>query len=275
MSQEAMQTLFKREAIMGFEKGQAVARHTVTTEFMNEGGEAVFLVADSGGASAVGRGNNGNIPTRPDNLNQYTARLQEWHDVPEKTRFNIFKSQGNQRDIMIQTCMKVINRKCDEDIVGALDAATLTWGAASVATLQKVAQAKTMLANRFAGGGDVYAQITPAYHGQLMQLDPFTSVDYINQKPFEGIDKSVAFNWYGVNWIVNPTLPGVGTGTATCYMYNKAAVGHAADTSSMSTEVGYDAKNDKSWARCTIFMASVLMQNSGVIKMVHDDSTLS
>lgn len=277
MAETAFQRQYRQEAIKGFEKRQALSRHTVVTEFMQQGNEAVFLVADSGGATAVTRSINGDIPTRADNLNQYTAVLKEWHDVPERTRFNIFSSQGNARAIMLDTTMSVINRKIDEDIVDALSAGTNTWGVAAVATLLLVTTAKTKLANAFADdrGEDLFAQITPAYHGYLMGLNEFTSADYIKSAPFENVSTSKAFNWYGVNWIVNPTLPGVGGGSATCFMYNRNAIGHAADYGNMQTHVGYDEKNDKSWCRASIFMGSKLLQNAGVIKMPHIDTALS
>ena len=99
--------------------------------------------------------------------------------------------------------------------------------------------------------------------------------DYIKLQPFENVSKSIAFDWYGVNWIVDGGLPGVGTADASCFMYSKNAMGHACDTQSISTYVGYDEKNDKSWARCSTYMGSKLLQNSGVIKMPHDDSALS
>lgn len=276
MAESAFQTKYRREFIAGFEKRQSLARRTVTTEVMIEGEKATFLVADSGSANAVTRGINGDIPTRPDNLNQFTATLQEWHDVPERTNFNIFASQGDGRRIMQNTSMSVINRKIDDDIHTALDAATDTWGAAAVATLVLVTTAKTKLANNFAvEDAPVYALITPAYHGYLMGLNEFTSADYINQKPFEGVGKERAFSWYGINWIVDAGLPGTGTANATCFMFSRNAIGHAVNTSGIDTFVGYDEKNDKSWARCSIYMGSKLLQDSGVVKMPHNDSALS
>jgi len=275
MSATAYQTMYRQEFIAGFEKGQSLARRTCTTETEINGNEAVFLVADSGGATAVTRGVNGDIPTRPDNLNQYTATLKEWHDVPERTNFNLYASQGNGRQIMQQTSMKVINRKIDDDIHTALATATVTWGAAADATLALVSTAKTKLGNAFALDNEPFALITPAFFGTLMSLAQFASADYINLKPFENVSKSMAFNWYGVNWIVDAGLPGVGTASATCFMYAQAAIGHACDMERIQSVVGYDEKNNKSWARCTTFMGSKLLQNSGVVKMLHDDSTLS
>jgi len=275
MAQTAYQTMYRKEFIKGFEKRQSLARRTVTTETEINGNEAVFLVADSGGATAVTRGVNGDIPTRPDNLNQNTATLKEWHDVPERTNFNLFASQGDGRRIMQETSMAVINRKIDSDIHTALATATVTWGAAAAATLTLVTTAKTKLGNAFALEEEPFALITPAFHGYLMGLNQFTSADYINLKPFENVSKSKAFNWYGVNWIVDGGLPGAGSASSSCFMYSRQAIGHACDTENISTFVGYDEKNDKSWARCSTYMGSKLLQNSGVVKMLHNDSALS
>ncbi len=275
MSDTAFQTMYRKEFIKGFEKRQSLVRRTTTIETEINGNEAVFLVADSGGASAVTRGVNGDIPTRPDNLNQFTATLQEWHDVPERTNFNLFASQGDGRRIMQETCMAVINRKIDKDIHAALDAATVNWGAAANATLTLITKAKTKLGNAFALDEEPFALITPAFHGHMMGFNQFTSADFINLKPFENVSKSMAFNWYGVNWIVDADLDGTGTASAKCFMYARAAIGHAMDTESIQTYVGYDDKNDKSWARCSTYMGSKLLQNSGVVEMTHDDSTLS
>jgi len=276
MADSAFQTMYRQEFIAGFEKRQSLARKSVITETEINGNEATFLVADSGGATAVTRGVNGDIPTRPDNLNQFVAPLKEWHDIPERTNFNIYASQGDGRRIMQETCMSVINRKVDDDIHAELGTATNTWGAAAIATLILVTKARTKLANAFATeNDDVWALITPAYYGYLMGLNEFTSADFVNLPSFENVAKSRAFNWYGVNWIVDAGLPGAGTATASCFMYHRNAIGHACDTEAFATFADYDEKNDKSWARCSTYMGSKLLQNSGVIKMTHDDSALS
>ena len=276
MADTAFQEKFRQEVIMGFEKSQSLLRRTVTIETEVNGNEATFLVADSGGATAVTRGVNGDIPTRPDNLNQYTATLVEWHDVPERTRFNIYASQGNGRKIMQQTSMKVINRKIDADIYAELDNATTSWtGGAGEVTHAKLLDAVVTLGNNFAMESMPWAVISPAFHARLMTTDKFTSVDYVDVKPFEGVNRATAFSWHGVNWLVDAGVPGAGTTTADLYMYASAAIGHACDVERISTAVGYDEKNDKSWARCTVFMGSKILQNAGIVKMPHDDTDLS
>ena len=66
------------------EQGQSWLRCVCTTEAVIKGNQAMFLVAGSGGATAVTRGLNGNIPPRVDSLTQVPATLVEWHDKPQR-----------------------------------------------------------------------------------------------------------------------------------------------------------------------------------------------
>lgn len=279
MADTAFQTMYRQEFIKGFEKRQSLVRHTVTTEANVNGNQAVFLVADSGGATAVTRGPNGNIPSRPDNLNQYTATLQEWHDKPKRTGFNLFASQGDGRRIMQMTSMAVLNRKIDEDIHAALANGTVTSTITTTSGATMLADvldySSTLMQNNAVEPGEMpYALITPKFAANLQTIAQFTSRDYINEKPFAEAAKSQAFNWNGINWIVDTGLTGGGTSTATCFMYVKSAIGHACDMESIRTNVGYNEEDDYSWALTSAFMGSKLLQNSGIIVITHDDTTI-
>lgn len=271
MAESAFQTQYRAEFIAGFEQRQSLIRQTVTVEADVNGSSAVFLVADSGSASAVTRGLNGLIPARADNLTQNTATLAEWHDLARRTKFNIFASQGDGRRIMQETTMGVVNRKIDSDIITELNTATQDTGAAQTASLALAMYGLTILGNNSVPlDGNVSALITPAYYAYLMQTKEFTNADYVNNKPFEGM--LTMFRWANVNWIVHPNLPGKGTNAEKCFMYHKDAIGHAIDTNALSTAVGYDDEQDYSYCRASAFMGSKLLQNSGVVVMNHDGS---
>lgn len=276
MSATAFQTQYRNEFIAGFEQRQSLLRSTTTTEANVNGNEAVFLVADSGGATTVTRGPNGTIPARNDNLTQYTATLTEEHDLARKNRFNIVTGQSNQRAIMQQTSMAVVNRKIDSQIITELATGTVTTGSAATGSLSLVMKALTKLGNaNVPYDGNIFGVITPAFHAYLMQTKEFASAEYINGKPFEeSVDfmKPAFFRWCEVNWLVHPNLTGKGTSSETCFMYHKSAIGHAANTEDMQSLVGYDEEQDYSWARSTIFMAAKKLQNSGIVKMIHDGS---
>lgn len=271
MADAAFQTQYRQEFIAGFEQSKSLVLSTVTTEAVIKGNQATFLVADSGSASAVTRGTNGLIPARADNLNQYTATLVEWHDLVRKTGYNVFASQGDQRRIMQDTTMGVVNRKIDQDIITELSNATNDTGSATTASLSKVMHAIAILGNNEVPlDGNISSLITPAFYAYLMQLKEFASVDYVNNKPFA--NGMTMFRWAGVNWIVHPNLPGKGTSAEKCFMYHKSAIGHAVDKNGMQTPVGFDGEQDYSWARASVFMGSKLLQNKGIVVINHDGS---
>jgi hypothetical protein len=265
----AFQTQYRDEYIAGFEQRQSLVRSTTTTEAVIKGNQAVFLVADSGSATAVTRGANGRIPARQDNLNQYTATLQEWHDLVERTNFNLFASQGDGRRIMQETTMAVVNRKIDQDIIGELNTATQDTGAAVTGSLDLAIYALTILGNNAVPlDGNIFGLITPAMHGYFMKTKEFASVDYVNRKPFAGT--LMMYNWANINWIVHPNLPGKATAAEKCFVYHKDAIGHALDMTTIQTAAGYNEEQDYSYCRATQYMGSKLLQNSGVVVINHD-----
>lgn len=279
MAETAYQKQYRQEFIAGFEDSQSRLRTTCVTETVTKGNEAIFLVADSGAAEAMTRGVNGLLPARADNNTQLTCTLREWHDLARKTSFNIFASQGNQRALMRQTTMAVMNRKIDNDIIEQLDTATNDTGTAQKADLDMVVYARTILGNNFVDVSDednMFAVITPAFEGYLMQMPEYASADYVESKPFNGPAKKYR-RWYGVNWIVHPRLTGsVGAGSAgtseQCFMYHRNAIGHAYDGANVKTAIGYDDEQDYSYARTSVYMGSKLLQNSGIVMMKHDGS---
>ncbi len=271
MADTAFQTLYRSEFIAGFEQKQSLVRQTVTTEANVNGNTAVFLVADSGSAAATTRGVNGLIPARADNLTQNSCTLAEWHDLVRRTGFNLYASQGDGRRIMQDTTMGVLNRKIDADIIAQLETGTQDTGAAATMSLSLAMYAVAILGNNSVPlDGNVSALITPGAYAYLMQTKEFASVDYVNNKPFEsGLTN---FRWAGINWIVHPNLTGKGTASETCLVYHKSAIGHACDVASIQTAVGYDEEQDYSFARATGYFGSKLLQNTGVVKIIHDGS---
>lgn len=279
MADTAFQTQYRQEFIAGFEQRQSLLRDTVTTEAVIKGNQAVFLVADSGSAEAVTRGVNGLIPARADNLTQNTATLQEWHDLVRKTGFNVFASQGNQRAIMQDTTMAVVNRKIDSQIITELNTGTVTAGSSStLPSVQLFQTGRVKLSNASVPwDSNITLLCQPSFISYLEQAPEFTSADYISMRPYAGQDASwrdqpMAYKWRNCLIVEHPNLPGKATSSEKSFMYHKSAIGHAADTGGMGSSVGYDDEQDYSFARCTMFMGAKLLQNAGVIVITHDGS---
>ncbi len=265
---------------MGVEQGMSLLRSTVTTEAVIKGNQATFLVADSGGATAKTRGLNGRIPARSDNLNQYTATLAEYHDLVERTGFNLFASQGDGRAIMQRTSQKVLNRKTDADILAELQNGTNTTGAAVKGSLALVLKAWTILGNNEVDMDDednLFFVGSPGLFAYLMQIPEFTKSSYVEvavlSKSMPGTTIKKKFRrWAGFNWICHPNISGKGTALEYCFAYHREAIGHAINTAEMQALAGYHERQDFSWARTSGNMGSKLLQNKGVVVVKHDGS---
>lgn len=280
MADTAFQTQYRDEFIAGFEQHQSLLRETVTTEAEVRGNQAIFLVADSGAAVAMSRGVNGLIPARADNNQQNTATIREWHDLVRKTDFNIFASQGNQRMLMQSTTRAVLNRKIDSDIIDTLNTGTVTIGSSS--TLPSVSlfqNGRVKLSNAAVPwDSNITLLCQPAFLAYLEQAPEFARADYVDLRPYAGEtnpswrDKPMAYRWRNVLILEHPNLPGQGTSSEISFMYHKNALGQACHNAALDTAVGYNEEQAYSYARASMPMGSVLMQNSGVVVITADGS---
>lgn len=273
MTNSTQQIQFRDEYIQEFELKKSLIKDRVSQEIMIQGEVAKFLVAGSGGATARTRGANGKLVSRSVSRTQKSATLKEAYDKQELTGFDIFGSQGDLKKVMMDNSMSVIYRDIDSDILTTLSGATVTTGAAQVASLSLVNTAITTLGNAKAGGGadTMTFLITPSFHSYLTEIDAFSSADYVDTKAFM-TDATSMFTWRGHTFIEHPDLDGVGTASATCYAFNKSAVGHAYSPASMTVNAGYQDWEDLSYVVAKCYHGSTILQNSGIVKIVHNDS---
>lgn len=281
MADTAFMKQFRRETIAAFEQTESLVRQTTTTEVVVSGNQAEIQVAGSGGGEATTRGLNGDIPFDVGERNQITITLSEWHAPEQRTRFNIFSSQGNEREIMQRSCMAKLNRKIDSQIITELNTATINTGAAVPASMELCSRAKAMLGNNDVPfDGNIYALITPAFESLLYQVSEFSNHELVQRQPIPGADlawndRPNMYSWFGIKWIVHPNLPGKGTNAEKCFLYHKSAIVHAMDAEQMNIATDYESKHDRSWVRCSGFFGSEIVQNSGIIVINHDGSSMS
>lgn len=279
MTDIAYQTQYRDEFIAAFEQRVSLLRETVTTEAVIKGNQAVFLVAGSGGATATTRGANGLITARNDDNVQNTVTMGEWHDLVRKTGFNIFASQGNQRQIMQQTSMAVVNRKIDDQIINVLNTGTVTVGAASATpTISLFQNARVKLSNASVPwDSNICLLCQPSVLAFLEQAPEFANAEYVEVRPYTGSDsnpswqdKPMAYRWRNTMIIEHPNLPGKATASEKSFLYHKTALGHAANTGGIMTAVGYNDEQDYTYARTSCFMEALLLQNTGVVVWTTD-----
>ena len=281
MPGSAPQIQYRQEFVLGFAQRASLLRDTVTRESVVKGNQATFLVANYTG-QVVSRGVNGYIPYQDNDNAQVTATLVERHSPFEMTGFNIFQSQADQRAIMQMNSMTGINRDIDEFILGELANGTLDTGATATASLTMISKAIATLQNNGVPWDDgLFAVISPAFLMYLQTIPSWASHDYVDVKPFvnfPGVEATTTtgrpkvVRWMNINWIVTGRISGAGTAAEKCYMYHRSALGYAVNSQDIMTAIGYDEKQDISWARASLFHGAKLLQNSGIVQMLHDGS---
>lgn len=282
MADTAFQTQYRQEFVAAFEARQTLLREVVTNEANIKGNIAVFMVAGSGGATAVTRGVNGLIPARGDSLTQNSCTISEWHDLVRKTNFNINASQGNQRAIMQMTSMAVINRKVDDQIITELNAGTVSIGGAGIVPDVSLFQnARVKISNASVPwDSNITLLCQPSFLAYLEQAPEFANADYVSVKPYDGSesgesswrDQPMAYRWRNSLVIEHPNLPGRGTTSEKSFLFHKASIGHAVETQGMEAPVGYNEEQAYSWARASIMMGAKLIQTAGDVVITHDGS---
>lgn len=281
MAENAYSTNYRETWIQKFERKPALLRYTVTTDTVRGDLGHVFLIAGSNG-EATGRGANGKIPSDYADQTQVTVTLQESHKKIEKTRFNIFTGQANQREIMQVQGRHAINRKIDDVILTAMAAATVEATGVSIMDRGAAAKGRTLLANAEVDIDDgIFCAVTPNQWAILENDDQFVNADYVDVKPLQmGVpnpqSEAIRFRWWrNINWFQHTGLPGKGTSSATCYMWHRTAVGHCIDGDLVSTAIGYNEEDDYSFARHSVFHGAKILQNAGIVKFTVDDTQYS
>lgn len=177
--------------------------------------------------------------------------------------------------------MGVINRKIDDQIITVANAGTVAIG--SAATLPSVAlfqNGRVKLSNASVPwDSNITLLCQPSFLSYLEEAPEFSSADYVDIRPYAGTesnpswrDKPQAYKWRNVLIIEHPNLPGKGTTSEINYLYHKTAIGHAANTEGLQSAVGYNEEQDYSYARATMDMGAVLLQNAGVVVITADGS---
>jgi capsid protein len=277
----AQQVIYKDTFIQQFETRESVLRQAVTTDVEVRGGQVYFLVAGSGGASAVSRGSNGLIPSGDDSQTQVPITFAEAHRKIVRNGFDIFRAQGPQLEIMRADGMAVINRKIDRTILDAAETGTVTITGATAFTKQVANILVTKLRNAHAGEdtpGNVFGLLSPAAFSDATDITSFANSLYSKTggKVDEGIPVMGRWVfWEGAYWGVHTGLTGVGTASCTCLIWHKQALGHAISSGSINAEIGRIPWEDQSYALHSIYQGAAKLQNAGIVKWTHDDSVLS
>lgn len=270
---------YRREFIAAYNVGVSLLKSRFTEESMDMGRSVVFDVTAVGGRMQT-RSIDGRIPRTNVSDTQITCTLAEYVKKFEVTDFEAFTSQSDERAKMNHRIMESVNQELDYIVLNELANASTSFSATAapitVDTATKLIQAleeNSVPVNP----NDVTFIGTPAVRAKLMNLQAYTSAEYVNSKPFAG-DTGAFSNqpkiksWLDVGWIFHPNLPGVGTDSATCYLVHRKALGVAMPTSQIRYSAGYDDQDHYHYCSATLKGAAKVLQNAGILKYLHNDN---
>ena len=256
-----------------FQRGETYLKDTVTKEtIINGHSSATFAIAgQSSGMSE--RGVNGLIPTRNANDRQVPVPLKEKHSLENQTSFNVFTSQGGKlREAMQKRSRMDAVREIDDEIIRALTTATNVFNSGTAITMT-LGRMVDIVSDLWEGNVDARVTFlhTPKSWARLLLMPNFTSSDYVDRKPL--MQDAPRPLIYANAWhMLHNGLPGRTGATAQMFVYAKSAVGHALATDEIKVAAGYNDEQDYSWDRATIYHGAAILQQAGVLKIVHDDS---
>ena len=270
---------YRDEVVKLFERNRSTLRQTTTRESMAQGLQLVWNVAGSG-SEAVSRNANGDIPSTPLDQTQVTLTVSENHSLKERNKFNIVTAQSNQVAEMQRATLIEVNRKIDSKIITALATGTLEVSASAVVMSKDVANiATTMLGNNnvMDDSGMIWGLLTPAAWTALSDDDTFANSQWTGEYPLVPGQPQMGDppkRWMGVWWVKHTGLSGIATASATCFIYSQAAIGYGYVGDSIMADAQYESKQDRSWARATVYDGAVKLQNPGIIKFYHNDAAV-
>ncbi|WP_333846875.1 phage capsid protein [Phaeobacter italicus] len=268
---------YRDEWVLQFQRGETYLKDAVTRELVFKGDTAVFPIQGSA-PRMVRRGVNGLIPSRQRTDSQVNVPLEEFHSLETQSSFNIFTSQSDLRMAMQQAGALTAAREIDQIIIDdALSTATNQFnnGNAITLTFGNVVDIISELNEQDVySSDDITILWTPKAWARIKTFDEFTSADYVDEKPLAGgvAGKERPVRWAGATHMPHTGLPNIGGNNAQCYAFARGAVGHAVNNDMIHVNVGYDGEQDYSYARHTIFQGARLLQQPGVLQIIHDDT---
>ncbi|KRB51968.1 hypothetical protein ASE04_09670 [Rhizobium sp. Root708] len=265
---------YRDEWVVAFQRGETYLKDSVTREIMISGLNAKFALQGAAGRMTE-RGTNGLIPSRNRTDTQPTITLKEKHSKETQTGFNVFTAPANLREAMQNAGALTASREVDYTITDALATATNVYAGGTAQTLtygKVVDELSALWQNNVMPGAEITCLWTPKAWARLLTFNQFLSADYVDAKPLAGLALDRPKMWLGAKHIMHTGLPGMGTATASNFIFAKPAVGYAIASGDIQVESGYNGEDDYSWDRATLYDGATILQQAGVLKVVTDDT---
>lgn len=264
---------FEREVHEAYQRQGSKLRNSVRTINNVKGSEAVFQKVGKGTAST--KSTHGMVPVMNLDHSSVTAILQDFYAGDWVDRLDELKINIDERQIIANAGAYALGRKTDELIINALALAggDQEIGAdSSGMTMGKIMEALSLLGNEdVPDDGERYAVVGWKQWSEMLQIEEFSSADYVgpDQLPFQATMQ--AKRWLGTLWIPHSGLPVDGSNIRSCFWFHKSAVGHASG-SDVQTDISWHGDRAAHFVNNMMSQGAALIDDKGVVQILCDEA---
>lgn len=274
-----------------FQRTGGYLRVAVRTKDNIEGKSTTFQKIGNGTATTKAR--HGVITPMNQDHTAIECTLADFFAGDYVDKLDEAKTNVDERLAIAQGGAWALGRKCDDQILTALDATTQTAATITLSSIPAIRNSFIAWVGKLDSAdvpndGMRFGVLSPIAHQFLMLVDQYQNADYrefiMGDMPNDSGANMYRFRYYlGVNWIVHSGVVAAGTASAKCFVWHKNAVGYA--TGAHSENKAQDAGNTVSadvqwigpryahWVNHAMSGGACLIDDTGVIEAVFDDTT--
>jgi hypothetical protein len=250
---------FEREVHEAYQRQGSKLRNTVRSINGVLGASAVFQKVGKGTAST--KSTHGMVPVMNLIHSNVECTLQDFYAGDWVDRLDEMKTNIPERQVIASAGAYALGRKTDEMIISSLATANTH---VLVDSNIGLTHGKILGAFEKFGALDIpddgqrFAVVGWKQWSDLLQIDEFSSADYIGAANLPYSSATQAKMWLGTIWIPHSGLPIDANDIRSCFFYHKNAIGHAA---------GSDVQTDISWHgdRAAHFVNNMMSQGACLI----------
>ena len=281
-------TQYEKDVHLIFQREGGFLRPSVRMKTGVVGSTAVFQKIAAGAATTKAR--HGTITPMNQTHTAPSATLVDfyagdWVDKLDEAKINI-----DERMAIAKSGAWALGRKVDSQIITELATtteSTITVTVTSAALVRRgiLEMVEALDANDVPNDGQRFGLVTPRLWSQIMTVKEFNAADYVTAQGLpltQGAPRAQKWkDWNGVMWKVHTGLPGLGTATATGYVYHKNSIayaagahaGNAAATEGVSADITWHGDRAAHFVNHSMSGGAVLVDTIGVIEGTWNDTT--
>lgn len=263
---------FEREVHESYQRQGSKLKNTVRSITNVKGSSAVFQKVGKGTAST--KSTHGMVPVMNLAHTNVECVLQDFYAGDWVDHLDELKTNIPERQVIASAGAYALGRKTDELIINALSEASVNVisDANTGLTKAKVLEAfETFGSSDIPDDGQRFAVIGWKQWSDLLQIEEFSSSDYIGAQNLPYSSMTQAKMWLGTIWVPHSGLPINASDIRSCFFYHKTALGHAAG-SDVQSDITWHGDRAAHFVNNMMSQGSVLIDAEGVVVIQCDES---